>query len=84
VQLTEAAALVTDVFNGVALSEVDRHITAVDFSIPRSALVFEHAGKPGTFRVQTRVRHNGDSLLPRDFSSEAEAVLAAKTWITSA
>ncbi len=83
-KLSEAIAQTTEVFNGVAINMFDRHITTVDFSIPRSALVFEVAGKPGVFRVQANTRYNGDALLPGNFTSEAAAVLAAKTWITSA
>jgi hypothetical protein len=83
-KLSDALSITTEIFNGVALHEFDGHITPVDFSNPRAALVFEHAGKPGTFRVQAATRYNGDTLLPNDFTSREAAVLAAKDWVTSA
>ena len=82
-ELYSSADRTTEVFNGVALEVYDRYVRPVSYTIPRSAEVFEHVRHPGSFRVMTRVRGGAERVLDQECSSAEEALLVAKTFVTS-
>jgi|LakMenEpi03Aug12_release.lakeMendotaPanAssembly.Ray.scaffolds.fasta_scaffold1058698_1 hypothetical protein len=82
-EIYAAADRTTEVFNGVALEVFENHVRPVSYAIPRSAEVFEHVRHPGSFRVMTKVRGGAERVLDQECSSVEEALLLAKTFVTS-
>jgi hypothetical protein len=77
----EAAQQTTDVHRGIAVSVLDPYVSAVDYNVGRYALVFEHAQRPGVFKVQAHYRSRGDFVIANDYASFDAAVLAAKDFV---
>jgi hypothetical protein len=79
----EAAQQTTDVHRGIAVSVFDHYVSAVDYNVGRSAMVFEHAQRPGVFKVQAHYRSDRDFVIADDYASLDAAVLAAKDFVAA-
>lgn len=78
----EAASNTTEIYNGVALSIFEHHVSAVDYQVGKWATVYEHARRPGSFLVQAHTRHRNYVVLPETYASFEAAQVAAKDFVT--